>query len=414
MNYWGVWSMGTVAQAKQALKRGQMVVVRDEASRENEGDLVMAAEFATPPAVNFMLKEGRGLVCVPLTRERAEELALQPMVPMEENTEVTKCDFTISVDSKRGITTGVSARDRAATIKLLASVGTRPYDLVRPGHVFPLRAHPGGVLYRAGHTEAAVDLMKLSGLRPVAVVCEILDERGMSAGRAHLVRLATKYRLPYLSIEDLLTYRRARESLVRRVARAKLPTAFGAFTLYVYRSLVSGVEHVALVKGKLRADAPALLRVHSQCLTGDTFHSLRCDCREQLAAALRRIAREGWGAVVYLNQEGRGVGLANKVRGYELQEKGDDTVSANARLGLPADMRDWNVGCQIVVDLGIRKIRLMTNNPAKVSGLGQYGLEIVERVPLEVRPRRENRRYLRTKRDRLGHLFTVLDRQLRR
>jgi 3,4-dihydroxy 2-butanone 4-phosphate synthase/GTP cyclohydrolase II len=403
--------MHLVDNALKALKRGKMIIVTDAADREAEGDLVMAAQFATPKAVNFMMYHGRGLICVPLARERAEELALQPMVPMEENTEVTKCDFTISVDAKRGVTTGVSAQDRAVAITLLAGARTRPYDLVRPGHVFPLRAHPGGVLYRAGHTEAAVDLLKLAGLTPVGVICEVLDESGKSANGTQLKKLAKKFKLPLLSIEELIEYRRACEPLVKRVAKAKLPTEFGVFDMYIYRSLVSGLEHVALVKGKLKADMPSLLRVHSQCLTGDTFHSLRCDCRIQLTAAMKQIAKEGRGAVVYLNQEGRGIGLTNKARAYALQEHGEDTVSANEKLGLPADMRDWNVGSQIVADLGIRKIRLMTNNPLKIKGIGQYGLEIVERVPLEVRPGKYNRKYLKTKRDRLGHLLTVLDRR---
>lgn len=400
-----------VVSALKALQCGKLIIVTDAADREAEGDLVMAAQMVTTKAVNFMLKEGRGLICVPLTRERAEELALQPMVPMEENTEVTKCDFTISVDAKRGITTGVPAKDRTATIKLLALSNTRSYDLTRPGHVFPLRAHPGGVLYRAGHTEAAVDLLKLAGMAPVGVICEVLDETGKSASDAHLMRLAKKFNLPLLSIEELIKYRRAREPLVRRVANAKLPTEFGTFNMYVYRSLVSGLEHVVLVKGVLHADRPTLLRVHSQCLTGDTFHSLRCDCRTQLTEAMRIIAKEGSGAVVYLNQEGRGIGLTNKIRGYALQEHGEDTVSANKKQGLPADMRDWHVGSQIVADLGIRKIRLLTNNPLKVRGIGQYGLEIVERVPLEVKPGKYNHRYLKTKRDRLGHLLTALDRR---
>ncbi|OGL89554.1 bifunctional 3,4-dihydroxy-2-butanone 4-phosphate synthase/GTP cyclohydrolase II, partial [Candidatus Uhrbacteria bacterium RIFCSPLOWO2_02_FULL_54_37] len=351
----------SVKVALGALKKGKIIIVTDAPDRESEGDLVMAAQFVTPKAVNFMMREGRGLICAPLTRERAEELALQPMVPMEQNSEVTKCDFTISVDAKRGITTGVSAQDRAVTIELLASAKTRPYDLARPGHVFPLRAHPGGVLYRAGHTEAAVDLLKLAGLTAVGVICEVLGETGESASGTYLSRLAEEYKLPMLSIEELIEYRRACESIVTRVASAKLPTEFGAFDLYIYRSLISGLEHVALVKGKIRSDRPTLLRVHSQCLTGDTFHSLRCDCRAQLTAAMKRIAKEGSGAVVYLNQEGRGIGLTNKARAYALQEHGADTVSANEKLGLPVDMRDWNVGSQIVADLGIKKIRLMTN-----------------------------------------------------
>ncbi|MEW6610069.1 MAG: GTP cyclohydrolase II [Patescibacteria group bacterium] len=400
-----------INSAIRALQHGKTIIVVDDEKRENEGDLVMAAEFATPRAVNFFLRTGRGILCVPLTRERAEELHLPPMVPEEENTEVTHCEFTVSVDAKRGITTGVSAYDRAATIQALVSPRTRPYDLARPGHVFPLRSYPGGVLYRAGHTEAAVDLMRLAGLKPVAMVCEILDQSGKSARRALLRRIARQFQLPYVTIAELIAYRRAREPLVRRVASASLPTEFGTFKMYVYRSLISGIEHVALVKGKPMHGEAILLRVHSQCLTGDTFHSLRCDCRAQLTLAMQKINAEGKGVIVYLNQEGRGVGLTNKIRAYALQEQGEDTVSAHTRLKIPVDMRDYHVGSQIITDLGIQKIKLMTNNSEKIANISQYGLMIVERIPLEVKPGRYNRKYLKTKRDRLGHLLTILDRR---
>lgn len=403
--------MSGIESALRALQRGKIIIVADDEKRENEGDFVMAAEFATPKAINFFLEKGRGVVCVPLMRERAEELNLPPMVPEGENTEVTHCEFTVSVDAKRGTTTGVSAYDRAVTIRALVNPRTRPYDLARPGHVFPLRSYPGGVLYRAGHTEAAVDLMQLAGLKPVAVVCEILEKGGRSARRAQLKSIARRHRMPYLTIAELIAYRRAREPLVRRVASAQLPTEFGTFKMYVYRSLISGIEHVALVKGKPIAGQPTLLRVHSQCLTGDTFHSLRCDCRPQLTLAMQKIHDAGEGAIIYLNQEGRGVGLTNKIRAYALQEQGEDTVSAHAKLRLPVDMRDYHVGAQIIADLGIRKIRLLTNNPEKVTGIAQYGLKIVERVPLEVKPGRYNTKYLRAKRDRLGHLLTILDRK---
>ncbi|MFA4872737.1 MAG: GTP cyclohydrolase II [Patescibacteria group bacterium] len=400
-----------IESALHALKREKIIIVADDEKRENEGDFVMAAEFATPKTINFFLKVGRGIVCVPMTRERAEELHLPPMVPEEENNEVTHCEFTVSVDAKRGITTGISAYDRATTIRALANPRTRPYDLARPGHVFPLRSYPGGTLYRAGHTEAAVDLMQLAGLKPVAVVCEILEKSGRSARRAQLKHIARHHHLPYLTIAELIAYRRAREPLVRRVASASLPTELGTFKMYVYRSLISGIEHVALVKGKPVAGKPTLLRVHSQCLTGDTFHSLRCDCRPQLTRAMQKINDAGEGAIIYLNQEGRGIGLTNKIRAYALQDQGEDTVSAHTKLRLPVDMRDYHVGAQIIADLGIKKIRLLTNNPEKITGIARYGLKIVERVPLEVKPGRYNKKYLKTKRDRLGHLLTILDRR---
>lgn len=404
--------MNTLEKAIRSLKKGGMIIVADARERENEADLVMAAEKATPRTINFMITHARGLLCAPMTRERAEELTLPPMVAMEENTEVTKCDFTISVDAKRGTTTGISARDRATTLRALAHAHTRPYDLARPGHIFPLRAHPGGVLYRPGHTEAAVDLIKLAGLHPIGVICEMLDEKGNSVGRKqYITAFAKRYQLPLITIEDIIGYRRKHEAIIKKVATAKLPTEYGTFTMHVYRSLVTGVEHVALVRGTINPKTPTYLRVHSQCLTGDTFHSLRCDCRAQLTAAMKKIAGAGTGVIVYLNQEGRGIGLTQKIRSYALQERGADTVTANEQLGLPVDMRDYNVGSQIVTDLGIKKIRLLTNNPRKITGIAQYGLEVVERVPLEVKPQRYNKKYLKTKRDRLGHMLTILERR---
>ncbi len=400
-----------IAEACQSLKKGKFIIAIDSEERENEGDLVMAAERVTPKAINFMLKYGKGLICVPMTRERAEELLLHPMIASDENTEINQTDFTVSVDAKRHTTTGVSAYDQAATIQTLAASHTRPYDLRRPGHVFPLRAHPGGVLYRDGHTEAAIDLLKIARMKPIGVICEILDGSGRPARGAYLKKMSKQFNIPIVTIHKLVQYRRTQEPIVRKVATAALPTEFGTFKMFVYRSLVPGIEHVALVMGKINPQLPTLLRVHSQCLTGDTFHSLRCDCRAQLNLAMKKISEARTGAIVYLNQEGRGIGLTQKIRSYALQEQGADTVSANEQLGLPVDMRDWNVGSQIVTDLGIRRIRLMTNNPLKIKGIEQYGLEIVERVPLESKPQRFNRKYLKAKRDRLGHLLTILDRR---
>jgi 3,4-dihydroxy 2-butanone 4-phosphate synthase/GTP cyclohydrolase II len=396
----------TIAEALADMRRGRMVIVRDGMDRENEGDLIIAAQRATAAAVNFMIKEAGGLICVAMTRESAVNLELPPMVAAGDNATPYGCDFTVSVDARKGITTGISAADRAATIRLIAQPGTRPQDLVRPGHIFPVRARTGGVLVRPGHTEAAVDLARLAGLRPVAAICEILDGKGRAARSWALGRLARRHRLKVVTIEQLIEYRRSREQLVRRVASARLPTAFGLFTAHVYDCPSQNLQHVALVMGRVAADRPALVRVHSQCLTGDTLRSVRCDCHDQLEAAMRMIQGRGAGVVVYLSQEGRGIGLANKILAYALQDKGLDTVDANRKLGLPADMRDYSVGARILRDLGIGKVHLMTNNPKKISGIARYGLTIVRRVPLETPPHRANRAYLRVKKDKLGHLLS--------
>jgi 3,4-dihydroxy 2-butanone 4-phosphate synthase/GTP cyclohydrolase II len=396
----------TVDEAIADIRKGRMVIVRDSMDRENEGDLVFAAEKATVSNVNFMIKEGGGLICVALTRESAANLKLPPMVAAEDNATPYGCDFTVSVDARRGISSGISAADRAATIRLLASPDARSYDLVRPGHVFPVRARLGGVLVRPGHTEAAVDLARLAGLRPAAAICEVLARDG-AAARAHsLERLARRHRLKVVTIEQLIEYRRAKEQLVTLVASARLPTEYGLFTAHVYDCPSQNVQHVALVMGRVSPERPTLVRVHSQCLTGDALHSVRCDCCGQLEASMRKIRDAGKGVLVYLSQEGRGIGLANKIMAYALQDKGLDTVEANEKLGFPADMRDYSVGAQILANLGVRKIYLLTNNPKKVSGIARFGLAILKRVPLETRPRRANRAYLRVKKDKLGHLLS--------
>lgn len=399
-------NFSVLEDAIREIRRSRMVIVRDSLDRENEADLVMAAEKATPSAINFMIKQGGGLICVALQRERALKLALAPMVSAEENSTPFVCDFTVSVDARKGVTTGISAADRAATVKLLASPRTRSYDLVRPGHIFPVRARAGGVLARAGHTEATVDLARLAGLNPVGVMCEILDKNGKAAQAQTVEQLARRFRLKTITIEELIEYRRYNERLVERVASAQLPTEYGTFTAHVYDCPSQNREHLALVMGKVSPDQPVLVRVHSQCLTGDTLHSIRCDCRDQLATAMRKIGEKGRGVIVYLSQEGRGIGLANKIRAYALQDKGLDTVQANLRLGLPADMRDYSVGAQILADLGVRKINLLTNNPKKVSGIERFGLKILKRVPLEIPPHDGNRKYLRVKKDKLGHLLS--------
>jgi 3,4-dihydroxy 2-butanone 4-phosphate synthase/GTP cyclohydrolase II len=395
-----------IEDALADIRRGRMLIVCDSMDRENEGDLVVAAQKATAASVNFMIKEGGGLICVALPRESATHLGLSPMVAAEDNATPYGCDFTVSVDARRGITTGISAADRAATIRLLASPSARSYDLVRPGHIFPVRARTGGVLVRAGHTEAAVDLARLAGLHPVAAICEILDKDGKAARAESLGRLARKHRLKVITIDQLIEYRRAKEQLVKRVASAKLPTEYGPFIAHVYDCPSQNIQHVALVMGSISPNRPTLTRVHSQCLTGDTLHSIRCDCRDQLEAAMRKIGERGEGVLVYLSQEGRGIGLANKIMAYALQDKGLDTVEANEKLGLPADMRDYSVGAQILCDLGVQKVHLLTNNPKKIAGIARYGLKILQRVPLETKPRRSNRAYLQVKKDKLGHLLS--------
>lgn len=395
-----------IEKAVREIRRGHLIIVRDSLDRENEADLIVAAEKATPAAINFMIKHGGGLICVALKRERAAKLGLSPMVSTDENTTTFGCDFTVSVDARKGVTTGISAADRAAAVKLIASPRARPYDLVRPGHVFPIRARAGGVLARAGHTEATVDLVRLAGLNPVGVMCEILDPSGKAAQVDEINKLARRFHLKTVTIEDLIDYRRYHERLVERVSSAHLPTEFGQFTAHVYDCPSENREHLALVMGKIAPEKPVLVRVHSQCVTGDTLHSIRCDCRDQLAMAMKKISEEGRGVLVYLSQEGRGIGLANKIRAYALQDKGLDTVQANLRLGLPADMRDYSVGAQILADLGVRKINLLTNNPKKVSGIERFGLKILKRVPIEIPPHDGNRYYLKVKKDKLGHLLS--------
>jgi 3,4-dihydroxy 2-butanone 4-phosphate synthase/GTP cyclohydrolase II len=398
-----------IEEAIAAIGRGDMVVVVDDESRENEGDLIMAAEFVTPEKIAFFLAHTSGLICVPLTGDRLDQLDLPMMVTS--NTESQRTAFTVSVDHRHGTTTGISAADRAATIKALIDPQTRPGDLARPGHIFPLRYRAGGVLKRAGHTEASIDLTRAAHLYPGAVLCEIVNEDKTGMARLdELLAFAERHGLLVVSIADLVRYRRQKDKLVRRIAEARVPTQFGEFNCFAYESLLDGEHHVALVRGAVHGEENVLVRVHSECLTGDVFGSLRCDCGLQLEAALRKIVEEDMGVVVYLRgHEGRGIGLAHKLRAYSLQERGRDTVDANLELGLPADNREYGIGAQILVDLGITTMRLMTNNPAKYSGLEGYGLDIVERIPLGSVPNPENIQYLRTKRERLGHLLDGLD-----
>ncbi len=385
------------------IRAGRMVIVVDDEDRENEGDLVMAADKASPRAINFMATHARGLICVPITRETAARLDLKPMVPGRRDAFGT--NFTAPVDAARGITTGISASDRAKAVRILANPKSRADDLVQPGHIFPLEAKPGGVLQRAGHTEAAVDLARLAALHPAGVICEIMNRDGTMARLPALKKFARAHRLRICTISDLIEYRRRKERLVAREEVVKLPTDYGDFDLYLYLSLVDGQHHLALVKGAVDAPGPVTVRVHSECLTGDVFGSRRCDCGNQLHDALRHIEATGRGVLVYMRQEGRGIGLPAKVRAYKLQEQGLDTVEANERLGFPADLREYGIGAQILHDLGVRKIRLLTNNPKKVVGLEGYGLEIIEQVPIRVPSNRHNRRYLATKKRKLGHLL---------
>lgn len=385
------------------VQKGRMVIVVDDADRENEGDLIMAAQFVTPTAVNFMAKHGRGLICAPTTSERLQQLGIERMV--RQNRETFKTDFQVSVDATRGISTGISAADRAETIRIMAEPTAVPEDLVQPGHVFPLRARPGGVLQRAGHTEAAVDLVRLAGCRPIGVICEIMSDDGSMARFPELVRFAKKHHLKICTIADLIQFRRTREKLVERVEVVKMPTDYGDFNLHLYRSKLDGQHHLALVCGEVAGKPGVLVRVHSECLTGDVFGSRRCDCGPQLHQAMRQIAEAGRGVIVYMRQEGRGIGLAPKIKAYKLQEQGFDTVEANQKLGFGMDLREYGLGAQILADLGLRTIRLLTNNPRKVVGLEGYGLEIIEQVPIRVRPNPHNERYLETKREKLGHML---------
>jgi 3,4-dihydroxy 2-butanone 4-phosphate synthase/GTP cyclohydrolase II len=400
----GVFS--SIESALEDIREGKMVIVVDDPDRENEGDLVMAAEKVTPEAINFMAKYGRGLICLTLTPERCEELDLHPMAIR--NTDPKGTYFCVSIDAhpKYGTTTGISAFDRAITIKLAVSPDAKPSDFIRPGHVFPLKAKPGGVLERAGHTEASVDLARLAGLYPAGVICEIMKEDGTMARLPDLVEFAKRFNLKIITIADLIRYRLKKERLVVREATANLPTKYGFFKIHAYRHILTGEEQVALTMGEWKEDEPVLVRVHSECLTGDVFKSLRCDCRDQLEAALTQIAEEGKGVLVYImGHEGRGIGIVNKIKAYNLQDKGYDTVEANEKLGYSADLRDYGVGVQILLDLGVRKMKLLTNNPRKIVALEGYGLEVVERVPLKVPACEHNERYLQAKKNKLGHML---------
>lgn len=385
------------------LKRGRMVIVVDDEDRENEGDLVMAAEKATPAAINFMARFGRGLICVPTTGDRLRQLGIEEMVAR--NRESFRTDFQVSVDASSGISTGISAADRSRTIQLLADPRASESDFVRPGHIFPLRAKAGGVLQRSGHTEAAVDLVTLAGCRPVGVICEIMNDNGSMARLPELRRFAKRHKLRICSIEQLIGFRRRTEKLVERLETVRMPTDYGEFSLHLFRSRIDDQHHLALVKGEVSGKKPVLVRVHSECLTGDVFGSRRCDCGPQLHAAMERIDKEGSGVILYMRQEGRGIGLPAKLHAYRLQEQGLDTVEANLKLGFPMDLRDYGVGAQMLSELGVNQIRLLTNNPKKVVGLQGHGLEIVEQLPIRVSPNPHNARYLKTKKDRMGHLL---------
>lgn len=391
-----------VEHAIDDLRHGRCIIVVDDECRENEGDLIAAAELATPETLNFMMREARGLICVPMARERAEALGLPPMVAQNQETHCTA--FTVSVDARNGVTTGISAADRAQTVRILANPTTGPHDLVRPGHLFPLAAREGGVLQRAGHTEASVDLCRLAGVQPVGVICEIINDDGTMARLPQLEAFAQRHRLPIISVKQIIAYRHRHERLISRVVETDLPTSAGHFRAICYASSIDDRPYLALVCGELDG-SPTLVRVHSSCLTGDVFHSLRCDCGEQLSCAMAMIQKAGKGVIIYIDQEGRGIGLANKLRAYALQDQGADTVEANELLGFPVDLRDYGLGAQILADLGLHQLRLLTNNPRKIIGLEGYGLEVVEVVPIQMPPNPYNAHYLRTKRDKLGHLL---------
>ncbi|MEY2532258.1 MAG: 3,4-dihydroxy 2-butanone 4-phosphate synthase / cyclohydrolase [bacterium] len=391
----------TIAEAIDDIRQGKMVVVVDDEDRENEGDLTIAAQFVTPDAINFMAKEARGLICLALAQERCEEMGLDLMAAKNESPFETA--FTVSVEAREGVTTGISAADRAHTIQVAIDPESAPRDLVQPGHVFPLKAKPGGVLERTGQTEAAVDLARLAGLNPSGVICEVMNDDGTMARVSDLVPYCERHGLKMITIADLIAYRRVHDRLVERVVETRLPTAFGDFQVFGYRSLVDDKHHVALVKGDVEGLDDVLVRVHSECLTGDVFHALRCDCGEQLESALATIENEGRGVLLYLSQEGRGIGLLNKLRAYKLQEEGLDTVDANLRLGLPADLRDYGIGAQILVDLGLSSIRILTNNPKKIRGLEGYGLSVTAQIPIQHTPNPHNEGYLRAKAERMGH-----------
>ncbi len=394
----------TIEEALKEIKKGRLVILVDDEDRENEGDLVMAAEKVKPEAINFMAKHARGLICLALTAERVAELQLPPQT--HENTAPFGTAFTVSIDARRDITTGISAADRATTIRTAVDRKSKPGDLVRPGHVFPLKAQKGGVLKRAGQTEGSMDLARLAGLTPAGVLCEIMNNDGTMARVPELAKFATRHRLKMVTIKALIEYRMHRETFVRRVASAKLPTIFGDFEAVVFENEIDGGTHIALVKGMVGDSTPILVRVHSGCLTADVFGSLRCDCRDQLHRAMEVIEKEGRGVLLYLNQEGRGIGLLNKIKAYGLQDQGSDTVEANLQLGFKPDLRDYGIGAQILVDLGLRNIRIITNNPRKIVGIEGYGLKVVERVPIEIPPQQANERYLRTKKKKLGQILS--------
>lgn len=397
------YKFNSIDEAIEELQKGRMIILVDDEDRENEGDLCMAAEKVTPEAINFMAKYGRGLICLSLTPEKVEELKLPMMT--DENSSPYGTAFTISIEAKKGVTTGISAHDRAKTILTAIDPRTKPEDLARPGHVFPLKAKPGGVLQRVGHTEGSVDLARLAGLYPAGVICEIMNDDGTMARVPELMEFARKHNLKIVTIKDLIKYRMRTERLIKRVAVTRLPTEYGEFTAIGYTNYVDSNLHIALVKGEIRPDEPVLVRVHSECLTGDVFHSKRCDCGEQLHRAMEMVEKEGKGVVLYMRQEGRGIGLENKLKAYELQDKGLDTVEANIQLGFKPDLRDYGIGAQILVDLGVRNMKLMTNNPKKIVGLEGYGLKVVERVPIEIKPHEKNLIYLKTKKRKLGHLL---------